>query len=478
MKRPYLQTGPQAMAQAAWGAMYETAAPKAFEVKGDAGIIEIEGPLCEHKNPFWQSYEALEEIAQDAFTSPEVKQVVLSINSQGGDAAGCIELSRTFRRLSEETGKPLTTYVRGCMASAAYALGCAAQQIICPATATVGSIGVFEPIADVTEQDRMMGVKFTFVTSGKLKLAGNPHIPTNKDHLASIGRQVEELSGLFFDLVSEMRGVSRDEIAALEGEAFIGAQALNNSLVDGVEQYAGLLARLSEGTPSMPAQAAAKKSEGLEEAMKSLIAMAESDDEDTSKKAKRMLRAYAEDEGGEDGKEEPKKEEGSKAEGKEDEKKEAKAEGKDEEKKEGEATKAMATLTSRLHAMEVERATEKETRAKAALLDTRKDFSPEVRSTLEALPLATVEKAVKEWKRAPGSHAAASMTMPTVIGDSQGDVSSHLPSDQQAAIEKAFGRRPVITTETIAGTSDRSAARAYLDKLEKARAQISTNGVK
>jgi ClpP class serine protease len=177
LKATYMNMGCQAMAQAAWGAVYDLAPPVPYEICGSVAVVCISGPLVEHLDPFWQSYECIEQDARAAFAS-EAKSVLLRINSRGGDAAGCMELARTLRQLSEETGKPLVTYADGMMASAAYAIGSAAQEIVCPPTATVGSIGVFEPIIDLTEQDRAAGVKITFVASGKLKLAGNPYDTT------------------------------------------------------------------------------------------------------------------------------------------------------------------------------------------------------------------------------------------------------------------------------------------------------------
>jgi hypothetical protein len=156
----------------------------------------------------------------------------------------------------------------------------------------------------------------------------------------------------------------------------------------------------------------------------------------------------------------------------------AKGEGDEEAKK---AQASLVAITARLHALETEKLEEREGKAKAALLDTRPDFSAEVRATLESLPMATVEQAVKNWKRAPGSRAAASMTMPTVIGRQQGEYDPPIDDDQKAAIDRAFGRRAAVALagKVLTGTGDREAAKAYLDTLDKTRAQNSSaNGGK
>ena len=490
-KLAYANMGPQAMAQAAWGAIYDLVAPAPFELSGTTAVVNICGPLVEHSGTPWMSYESIGDDARAAFECPEAQCVVLRINSRGGDAAGCMELSRLLRQLSVESGKPLITYVDGMCASAAYAIASSAQEIICPPTATVGSIGVFEPIIDETARDAAMGIKITFVASGKLKLAGNPHVPTSKEAVASVGRSVDELSGLFFNLVSDHRPLSRAEVVALEGEAFIGQQAVANGLVDQILVYADLLARLASEGSEMPAQA--KNDSKAWDAMKeALMSYAEGEDEDKARKAKKMLKAFASDEKPEDA---PEKDEAAKAEDEDGDKdkepvKAAKSEDAPEDKdkkpegskaeepeKDSKAQATLAALAKRVHDMESEKLTEKETKAKAALLDTRPDFSAEVRATLESLPIATVTQAVKNWKRAPGFSASASMTMPTVLGKGQGEFVAPIDGAQQDAINRAFKRgTPVVAGDTITGTGNREAAKAYLEQLDKAR--TAQNGVK
>jgi ClpP class serine protease len=490
MKLAYANMGPQAMKMADWGQIYDLVAPRPFELCGSVGVVNICGPLVEHSGTCWMSYEGIASDARAAFECAETQSVLLKINSRGGDAAGCMELSRLLRQLSEESGKPLATYIDGMCASAAYAIASSAQEITCPPTATVGSIGVFEPIIDETARDAAMGVKITFVASGKLKLTGNPHVPTSKEAVASVGRGVDELSGLFFDLVSDHRPLSRAEVVGLEGEAFIGQQALDNGLVDSIQVYADLLARLATEGTAMPAQA--KNDSKAWDAMKeALMSYAEGEDEDKARKAKKMLKAFASDEKPEDA---PEKDEAAKADVEDGDKdkepvkaaksedapedKDKKPEGsKAEEPEDKKAQATLATLAKRVHDMESEKLAEKQTKAKAALLDTRPDFSAEVRATLESLDIATVTQAVKNWKRAPGFSASASMTIPTVLGKGQGEFVAPIDGAQQDAINRAFKRgTPVVAGDTITGTGNREAAKAYLEQLDKAR--TAQNGVK
>ena len=89
------------------------------------------------------SYHGIAEMAEEAFTSPEVKGVLLEIDSGGGEAAGVFDLAESLRRMSRETEKPLWAVADETALSAAYAIACSAERILLPRTAEVGSIGVF-----------------------------------------------------------------------------------------------------------------------------------------------------------------------------------------------------------------------------------------------------------------------------------------------------------------------------------------------
>jgi ClpP class serine protease len=479
----FVREGILALEHKAFGGSFEIVAdlpPEAppYVLERGMAVVSVpivgDGPLVQHADPFWDSYDAIVERARAAFAEPEASVVVLKVNSPGGDAPGCIETSRALRAMADESGKKLVTYVDGVMASAAYAIGCAAHLIFASQTAKVGSIGVFDALLDVTAQDRAMGVKYTFVASGSRKLVGNPHVPTTDESIAVIGKQVNAIASMFFDLVAEMRGRSAKDIAALEGESFLAASAKAMGLIDSVRTWAEVTPELQEES-AMTVQAASQarsadqaKSVAWEEAVRCLLEHSDGDDEEKKAKAKRMLAAMLED----DEKPEPKEEEL-----KEEPKPEGSAASSPEQ--ECEQSKALLALAQKVQALHAERQAEKEQSARAQLLSMRPDFSPEVRKTLEAMPLTAVEEAVKTWPRTatPGgvraaAVAAAGLAMPTVFGEHQGEYSPALSEEEARLLDKAFGKRAAppraFAQRSIVGSADRNAAAEFLRSLEPA----------
>src|SRR5579872_2930810 len=124
-RRRWDRTGLLALHKAHWGSEFDVGGrpQKPFEEAGAVAVVSICGPLYQRRDPWgwWDSYEEIEERARAAFESPS-KKVLLRIDSPGGDAAGCFELSRALRAMSEESGKELITYVDGMCASAAYTI--------------------------------------------------------------------------------------------------------------------------------------------------------------------------------------------------------------------------------------------------------------------------------------------------------------------------------------------------------------------
>lgn len=477
----FANTGTLALAPKAFGIEFEVGervAEKPFEMVGSVAVVDIRGPMVEHHDWLWDSYEDIRERAHAAFDSA-AQAVCLKINSPGGDAAGCFELSRELRALSLSSGKLLAAYVDGMCASAAYAIASAAEFIAGTSTALVGSVGVWEAILDVTAMDSAMGQRYTFVSSGERKLDGNPHVPTSKAAVASLQEKVDLLAGMFFALVEEMRGIPAASVAGLEGAIFLGPQALERGLISDLAVWSELLEQLENplGETRMGAQAKAKV--GYEEARAALLEIADGEDGPEKDKAKRMLAALMEP----DGDEKEPGQEGGKAEEEEAKAKAAKAEeeeakGKKAKAEEEEArAKAAASLdlakeVQTLKAQAAERDARDAAKAladeRAALFAKRPDFSEAVRKTLASVPLAVLKEAVEKWPRVSASATSSANAMTAGGGGERTEVHEPLTEEQQRILDKVHGsttgaRAAVVRgNETELGIYDPAAIKARL----------------
>lgn len=147
---------------------------------------------------------------------PQVSAIVLDVNSPGGQVNGVPELSQ---RIFEARGKkPIVAVANHQMASAAYWIASAADEVVAAPSGSVGSIGVFAVHEDLSAQLAMQGVKLTFVSRGKYKLEGSPYQPLSDEARALIEQSVSETYEEFIGAVARNRGASAEVVRSGFGE--------------------------------------------------------------------------------------------------------------------------------------------------------------------------------------------------------------------------------------------------------------------
>lgn len=417
-----------ALEPGAFGMLIMAPAVPAWAIEDGIATIYIRGPLDHHANPFLQSYET---ILADARAVMELspRAVVMRIDSPGGLVSGCFEAAAELRAIFD--GTPVYAYVEGKATSAAYALACIAKEIVVAPSGCVGSIGVINPLVDETSRDEREGVRWHFVTSGARKADGHPHAGVGDAVLERTQAMVDQFAEMFFAHVAEHRKVlTVDGLRGLEAGVFHGDRSLDVKLADSVEPYSKFISRISAGeNPPAAADASAQPevtamADTNEDVVAKLRKMAEGDDEEMAKKAKKALAAFED----EDEKEEPQS-------------KTAKAEGENEKKEDG-AAKAIASLSSELLALRAELRAEKEAKELGDLLASRPDLPAETVAWLKSQPLAVVRGALESIPKIPGR--AQGLAATAVVGATQGagqiDGSApRLAPEAKAALDAQMG---------------------------------------
>jgi ClpP class serine protease len=129
-------------------------------------------------------------------------------------------------------------------ASAAYWIASAADRVfIKDETTMVGSIGVVATHIDQSQADAKEGITVTEITAGKFKRIDSQHAPLSAEGQAMIQDRVDSLCNVFVSDVARNRGASVDVVLRdmADGRVFIGLDALERGLVDGVSTMDNLL---------------------------------------------------------------------------------------------------------------------------------------------------------------------------------------------------------------------------------------------
>jgi signal peptide peptidase SppA len=397
-------------------------------------VVDIDGPLA-HRGDWWcDSYGAIRARFADALERATVG-VVLRVSSPGGDTAGCFETARAMREMARASGKRVVSFVDGQACSAAYALACAAEEIVASESAIVGSIGVIATRIDVTKSDEQWGTSWSFVTSGRRKADGHPHLATSEAELSAAQGIVDDLAVLFFSLVAESRGMSADDVAALDAAVFVAKSAASKGLVDRVGTFDGLLAELSQpaGESTMGTKYEEARS-ALEEAAKG--------EGDEAEKAKKALAAMD----GEDDKEGDDEGEGASSEGD--------SPSDDDDGKEDEpsssSTSSVSTaaelgatvsrLSKSVRALEERN----ESLERQTFLASRPDLGKDLVKVLQTKPLAEVKAIVSAIPKPTAPAHAASASAVGTRGQGQGDAPAGAAPSGDSRIDEAFGVRPAV----------------------------------
>lgn len=225
-----------------------------YQNQDGVAVIDLQGVIAKRMNLFLQISGGVstELVAQDfaaALADPAVHAIVLRIDSPGGTADGTQALARTVMAARGQ-GKPIAALADGTMASAAYWIGSAAERVyLADGTTQVGSIGVVATHTDVSGAEAQAGVKTTEIYAGQYKRIASQYAPLTDAGKQSIQDQVDYLYAVFIADVAAQRGVSVDTVLKnmADGRVFIGQQAIDAGLVDGVATLDALVAQLNRG---------------------------------------------------------------------------------------------------------------------------------------------------------------------------------------------------------------------------------------
>lgn len=204
--------------------------------------ININGTLVPNK-AWWHIYEkshvtsyeeilnAIDEIKYD----DNVKSVIISINSSGGNASGISDVADSLKSLSKAKKNKVLTYVNSTALSAGYWLASSTPKIVANKMAELGSIGVLAVIADYSEQARNMGVKYHMIKAGEFKGIGFGGIEIKEKDLEYLQGRVDKANNFFLSHVAESRKISlSDKDKWGEARVFYAGEAKAVGLVDEV----------------------------------------------------------------------------------------------------------------------------------------------------------------------------------------------------------------------------------------------------
>lgn len=219
----------------------------AFREQGPAAVpsnailhLEMEGIILNGK----KFLERLKDYADE----PNVKAILISMNSPGGAVGPSQEISSALLRIRNERKIPIVCTTSGLMASGAYYVAVACDKIVVAPGALLGSIGVIMDFAHLGRLYDWAKIERYTITSGKYKDSGSDYRPMRDDERKLFQDMIDEVYQQFKTAVAQGRpNLKRDVLDEYtDGRVFTGARAVELGFADETGTFEDAVTRTAD----------------------------------------------------------------------------------------------------------------------------------------------------------------------------------------------------------------------------------------
>jgi len=169
----------------------------------------------------------------NALRDPNVKALILYVDSPGGYAYPCIEIAEQVKNFVKE--KPLIAVMGSECASGAYYIASFATEVITYNNTITGGIGVLAIWVDLTKYYEEQGIKVWVWSTGKEKDFGAPWRSPTEEEKASIQAEVDRIFNKIMEDIKKNRDLTPEVAEDVgSGRIIYGYEAVEMGLADKV----------------------------------------------------------------------------------------------------------------------------------------------------------------------------------------------------------------------------------------------------
>ncbi len=202
--------------------------------EGNVAHIKLHGPILPDQPAGFlsagvvSSTETVRQIRK-AEENPDVKAILLEINSPGGTPVASYEIADAISKVNKST----VAWIREVGASGAYWAASACDHIVANPMTMTGSIGVMGSYIEWEGTLHKYNASYRRLVSGKYKDMGSPFKTMTEEEQDIMQSSLDAMRAMFVESVAENRNLDKtavDEIA--DGRFYIGRDALELGLID------------------------------------------------------------------------------------------------------------------------------------------------------------------------------------------------------------------------------------------------------
>ncbi|MFI5144741.1 MAG: signal peptide peptidase SppA [Ignavibacteria bacterium] len=170
---------------------------------------------------------------EEAFSNPNVKAVILRVDSGGGSALASAEINAAIIRLKKKYKKPFIVSMGGAAASGGYYISTSADKIFADELTVTGSIGVFTARPNIDSLIQNQKIKVETFKRGEHSDIGTIYRKLDSTEIKIIQNLIDFYYDKFIESVSNGRKISKQEAEEVaQGRVWLGTDAFNKKLVD------------------------------------------------------------------------------------------------------------------------------------------------------------------------------------------------------------------------------------------------------
>lgn len=168
-----------------------------------------------------------------AILDPNIKAIVLEVDSPGGEVNGTSALSELIFR--NRAVKPIYSYISGSGFSAAYWIASSAIEVWANKTAQVGSIGAVMTVSRETDSSTL-----EIVSSQSPDKRVDP---TTESGRAKLQAEIDDIASIFIEDIKRNRVID----STLDGASVIAGKGLDAGLIDSISEFSDLINYIKQG---------------------------------------------------------------------------------------------------------------------------------------------------------------------------------------------------------------------------------------
>ncbi len=200
---------------------------------GNTALIPINGMITGNGGSYvgqtTVSSKDITNYIKTAEEDPQIKVMVLEINSPGGSAVASDEIASAIKKVT----KPTVTIIREAGASGGYWIASATEHIIANKMSITGSIGVISSYLEFSGLMDEYGIGYERLVTGDYKDIGSPLKESSDEEKTILQSKLDKIHEIFIQEIATNRGMSVADVQNLAtGEFYLGIEAFELGLID------------------------------------------------------------------------------------------------------------------------------------------------------------------------------------------------------------------------------------------------------